>query len=169
MNTIQEIFSSEEVQAEYKKAVLLNMFKKIVVKMNKDATFKQSIRTLFLQSRNKAITVKAIIRNNYGIELDEADCRIMQEWFEANMRKNDRRKPFSHDFKKSLLKKQNGLCIVCGEPIGNDLSKVHVDHVIPWMLVGDELKDNYQCLCETCNECKSAHTDYMFKNLIKLN
>ena len=64
---------------------------------------------------------------------------------------------------------QNGRCVVCGELFDKDLSKVHIDHIIPWMLVGDELKNNYQCLCETCNECKSAHTDYMFRNLIKLN
>ena len=67
-----------------------------------------------------------------------------------------------------LFKEQNGKCAVCGENLGDNWSIIHVDHIIPWALVGDELKDNYQVLCETCNESKSANTDYIFKNLIKL-
>jgi len=59
--------------------------------------------------------------------------------------------------------------MACGEDLGEDWSKIHVDHIIPWKLVGDELEDNYQDLCDTCNECKSAHTDYIFKSMINLN
>ena len=55
--------------------------------------------------------------------------------------------------------------MICGEPLGPVMAKIHVDHIIPWKLVGDELNDNYQALCETCNECKSARTDYIFKAL----
>lgn len=36
-----EILNNEDVKAEYKKALLLNMFKKIVVRMNKQESFKQ--------------------------------------------------------------------------------------------------------------------------------
>lgn len=167
--TVEELFTNEEVKKEYKKAMLLNMFKKIVVKMNKNDSFKQSIKKLFIQSTDRMITVRAIIRNNYNYELSEDDSKLMLKWFEANLKKNGRRKSFSLEYKKKLYTNQNGICPICGEPLGTDLSKIHVDHIIPWMLVGDELKDNYQCLCETCNECKSAHIDYVFKNLIKLN
>ena len=168
MSSIQDILENEEVKAEYKKALLLNMFKKIVVRINKDCTFRSSIRKLFSQSTNREATVKAIIRNNLNFDLDDDDCKLMLQWFEKKKKKSNQRKPISLDLKEKLYKKQNGICLVCGEPLEKEMKYVHVDHIIPWMLVGDELKDNYQCLCQTCNECKSARTDYMFRNLVKL-
>lgn len=169
MHSFEEIFSSEEVIAEYRKSFLLNMFKKLVVRMNRDKQYLQHVRNLFLQSTNKALTISLIIKQNFEIELSMEEARFILDWLEAYFKKSSRRRSFTAEFRKDLYDKQNGLCRACGEPLGSDMSKVHVDHIIPWMLVGDELKDNYQCLCETCNECKSAHTDYMFKNLIKLN
>lgn len=168
MISFTDILENEEVKAEYKKALLLNMFKKIVVRMNKDCSFRNSIKTLFSQSTNREVTVKVIMRNNLNFELDDDDCKLMLQWFDANLKKSNRRMPISHELKERLYKKQNGICAVCGEPLGEEMKYVHVDHIIPWMLVGDELKNNYQCLCQTCNECKSARIDYMFKNLIKL-
>ena len=169
MALIDIIFQNEEVKKEYKKALMLNMFKKLVVRMNKQEAFKQNIKKLFVQSTDRKTTVKVLIRNHFNFELDDEISSLMQKWFEAYFSKQNHRKPFSLEIKQKLIKKQNGKCIVCGEPLSEDLSKVHVDHIIPWVLVGDELKDNYQCLCDICNECKSAQIDYMFKNLIKLN
>ncbi len=168
MISITDILENEEVKAEYKKALLLNMFKKIVIRMNKDNSFRNQIRKLFSQSTNKELTVKAIMRNTLNINLDDDDCKLMLQWFDANMKKSNRRRPIPNELKENLYKKQKGICAVCGEPLEEDMKYVHVDHIIPWMLVGDELKNNYQCLCPTCNECKSANIDYMFKNLIKL-
>lgn len=168
MMTFEQIAADENVRKEYKKSFLLNMFKKIVIRMNRDNNFKQHVRKLFLQSTDVLITTKVLISGSFDFNLDEDDSMLMSSWFKAYFQKNDRRKPFTIEFKKRLYVAQHGICMVCGEPLGNDMSKIHVDHIIPWMLVGDELKDNYQCLCETCNECKSAHTDYIFKNLLKL-
>lgn len=168
MISFTDILKDEEVKAEYKKALLLTMFKKIVVRMNKDCSFRNTIRTLFSQSTNREVTVKAIMRNYLNYDIEDNDCKLMLQWFDANMKKSDRRRPIPKEIKESLYKKQKGICAVCGEPLGQDMKYVHVDHIIPWMLVGDELKNNYQCLCPTCNECKSANIDYMFKNLIKL-
>lgn len=93
----------------------------------------------------------------------------MCEWILAHLRKSDKRKRFTTEYKQELYNKQKGKCMVCGEPLGNDFSKIHIDHIIPWVLVGDEIPNNYQCLCETCNESKSCHTDYIFKSLLNLN
>ena len=168
MMLISDILEDEVVKAEYKKALLLNMFKKIVVRMNKDDLFRNHIRKLFSQSTDKELTVNAIIRNNLNVDLEYDDCKLMLQWFDANFKKNNSRKRITDEVKEKLYKKQKGICAVCGEPLGEEMKYVHVDHIIPWMLVGDELENNYQCLCPTCNECKSANIDYMFKNLIKL-
>ena len=70
MISFSDILEDDVVKAEYKKALLLNMFKKIVVRMNKDNSFRNHIRTLFSQSTDKELTVKAIMRNNLNINLD---------------------------------------------------------------------------------------------------
>ncbi len=169
MISLEELAASEEVRQEYKKAFLLNMFQKICVRMERNPQFKAKVKNLFRQSYDKCDTVSAIIRNELKYdELSSEDAAIMQMWFEANLRKTSRRKVIPQEVKERLYKSQNGKCVVCGEELGNDWSKIHVDHIIPWKLVGDELADNYQDLCETCNECKSARIDYLFKNLIKL-
>lgn len=137
--------------------------------MNRDEHYRTHVRKLFLQSTDENVTTRVLMSQTYNYELTIEDAMLVRTWFDAYLKKSNKRKPFTQEFKLSLYHKQNGMCMVCGEPLGSNMSKVHVDHIIPWMLVGDELRDNYQCLCETCNECKSAQTDYIFKNLLKLN
>ena len=156
MISFEQMLSDKQIQEEYKKAFLLNMFKKIVVKQNKDTKYKDWIHELFRQSTNRLTTVKVIIKNEFNYELTDNDSNIMLSWFDANLRKMNRRKPIPQEVKEKLYNKQHGLCVSCGEPLGKDWSKIHVDHIIPWILVGDELEDNYQDLCDTCNECKSS-------------
>ena len=169
MVSFDELATNESIKEEYKKTFLLNVFKKIVIRMKNDPDYKRHVRQLFKESTNTTLTATAIVRNCLKYELAQVDAVLMCEWLTAFLRKSDRRKPFTDDFKKSLYDKQNGVCAVCGELLGEDFSKIHVDHIIPWTLVGDELKDNYQYLCSFCNESKSCHTDFIFKSLLKLN
>ena len=108
------------------------------------------------------------MKKHTDCDLSQKDSIAMLEWFEANFHKLSRRKPISNEIRKDLVLKQKNCCAVCGELFGNDPSKIHIDHIVPWKLVGDELKNNFQALCETCNECKSAKTDYIFKRIMKL-
>ena len=168
MATLEELASIEHIREEYNKTLLLNMFKKVVVRMYRDSEYKKRIRKLFQQSTNVSDTVCAIIKKAFNVDLSPKDAETMSVWFKANLRKKSQRKPIPVEIKKQLYIKQKGKCMVCGEELGNDFSKIHVDHIIPWKLVGDELDNNYQDLCETCNECKSASTDYVFKSMINL-
>jgi len=169
MINFDELFLSEQVKLEYKKTFLLNVFKKMCVKMKKNNEYEAHIRKLFLESRNRVITVQVILKNEYNIELNEDDILLFATWLEANLRKLPKRKPIPNYIKNSLYLKQKGKCASCLEDLGEEYSKIHVDHIIPWDLVGDELEDNYQLLCEVCNKCKSSKVDYIFKNLINLN
>ena len=136
--------------------------------MKRDNDYRLHIQKLYRQSTNKVITSKVILNNVFKYDASDSDAELFNCWVNAYLNKSDRRKKFSDDFKENLFLKQGGLCAVCGEKLDNDFSKIHVDHIIPWSLVGDELKDNYQYLCSTCNESKSCHTDYIFKSLINL-
>lgn len=169
MISFEDLATDINIKEEYKKTFLLNIFKKIVTKMRNDYTIEKNIKTLYKQSTNNHITTIAIIRNYLKYELTPSDAELMYTWFKAHFNKSDRRKGFSDNFKQELYRIQGGLCAVCGEPLDKDLSKNHVDHIIPWTLVGDELPNNYQYLCSYCNESKSCHTDYIFKSLLKLN
>jgi CRISPR/Cas system Type II protein with McrA/HNH and RuvC-like nuclease domain len=136
--------------------------------MKRDDIYRLHVQKLYKQSTNKVITSKVILNRDFKYDASESDAELFNTWLSAYLNKSDTRKRFSDSFKKELFNKQKGLCAVCGEKLENDFSKIHVDHIIPWTLVGDELKDNYQYLCSTCNECKSCHTDYIFKSLINL-
>lgn len=169
MKSLEELASIDEIKREYKKSLLLNILQKLVGRMRHDAAFCSKVKNLYKQSTNRQITTKVIVEQYLNFNLTEEDVDLMTTWMIAHLNKSDRRRVFPHEYKQQLCDKQNGRCMVCGEPFGIDQSKIHVDHIIPWVLVGDELKDNYQCLCETCNESKSCHTDFIFKRLIKLN
>lgn len=168
MPTLLDFATDEQIREEYQKSFMLNMFRKICVKMKKDTSYKAKLQTLYRESFDRKMTTQIIIKKAFDYDLTVNESDIMCKWFEAHFKKSSQRKPIPLSLKSLLYKKQNGKCAVCGEDLGNDWSKIHVDHIIPWTLVGDELEDNYQNLCETCNECKSASTDYIFKNLIKL-
>ncbi len=169
MLNIESLLSNEEIKKEYRNAFLLNMFKKICVKEAKSIDYKMHIRNLWNQTSKKDLVVKAIIKEEFGYELSSDELLDMVSWFTANINKSTARKPISIEIKKNLFKKQNGVCPSCGEPLGDEWSKIHVDHIIPWILVGDELEDNYQDLCDVCNQCKSSKIDYLFLKLLKLN
>lgn len=168
MITLDKLASDEQIRQEYQKTFLLNMFRKICVKMNNDESYQRKVRTLFLQSHNHSQTTQILVAKLFDYELSLEEACTMSVWFEAYLRKSNRRKPIPMSVKYDLHKRQQGRCMVCGEALGSDWSKIHIDHIIPWVLVGDELLDNYQALCDTCNQCKSSSTDYIFKNMIKL-
>ena len=169
MPTLEQIATTEQIKTEYKKTFLLNLFQKICIKMNKILEYRNKNLKLLRQSHDNIETTKIIIKKEFNYDLDEEEALIIHKWLLTYFKKSLSRKKFSQEIKNSLYEKQNGKCPICGECLGDEWSKIHVDHIIPWVLVGDELDDNYQLLCDICNQCKSSRTDYIFKNLIGLN
>ena len=167
MINLEELLASAEIKEEYHKTFLLCIFQKICVKMDQRPTFKQKIFNLYRESYNFPITIQQIIQKELKQNISTDEAKLVATWVEANLKKSSR-KHFPLSTKQALYKKQNGKCMVCGEKLGNDWSKIHVDHIIPFKLVGDELPDNYQDLCDMCNSYKSARTDFVFKSMLKL-
>lgn len=167
MVKFEELASAELIKSEYQKTFLLNIFQKICVRLEKDEKFKSHTRTLFRQTHNPSQTLCAIIGQELKYDLSNEEAEIMLPWLQANLKKDNQRKRIADETKRALYEKQKGRCMVCGEQL-ESWKGMHVDHIIPFSLVGDELDDNYQALCATCNLSKSARTDFVFKKLLQL-
>ena len=164
----EKMTTSKEMKEEYRKAFLLNMFQKLVSQMNKNEDYKKRILTLCRQTKDFNGAVRTIYLKEFDYELDSEELDLMAKWMNAYRKKQQVRKAISKDLKKALCEKQGNRCAICNQLLSEIDSQIHVDHIVPWVLVGDELEDNYQALCETCNACKSSKTDYIFKSLLKL-
>lgn len=169
MTKFDDFTANEQIKAEYKKIFLLNLFQKLCVRMSKNPDIKKRIQNLYRQSYNKTETTGLVVKRefDYDMTVDEAD--LFYTWIMAHFKKSNTRKTLPLELKKALYEKQHGVCVACGEELGSEWKKIHIDHIIPFKLVGDELNDNYQVLCDVCNECKSARIDYIFKSMLKLN
>ena len=66
MYSIEKLFLNEDVQREYKKTLLLNMFKKMVQEMNKEESFRMRIKKLYSQSTNAVETTSIIVQKKFS-------------------------------------------------------------------------------------------------------
>jgi len=55
------------------------------------------------------------------------------------------------DWRRKKAKKQNGMCALCGKPMGNDVT---LDHVVPLALGGEDHWENVQAAHGGCNRTK---------------
>lgn len=168
MKEFDELMKNSSVSLEYEKAFWLKRFGDICKKMEKDIKFKARILQLYKETYNEVETTRSIIEKETGLELNDDYAARITMWMKAHFRKKNSRTGIPLTVKKELYLLQNGKCPICGCELGYDWSKIHVDHIVPWELVGDELENNFQDLCEKCNEEKNASTNYIFLRLIGL-
>ena len=145
-------------------ARLLGIFKTICLE-NKNLIDQQKLRNILYRSKDRVFTIKEIVRRNQKIELTDAEYERLLELIEAFLNKKTYRKPIDINLKRNLLVKQNCKCAICSKNI--DINS-HADHIIPFKYVGDCLVNNWQLLCEHCNEAKNSSLDYEIKYLLKL-
>ncbi len=123
-----------------------------------------SIKKIYYRSANDIDAVKQIIRNICHLSLSEQDYQWLNNCVKAFMKKKPYRKNFSQTFRQDLWMKQAQKCRICGKTISSD--EGHIDHIVPWDYVGDELDNNYQVLCSECNLHKSNHVALAVHTLV---
>jgi CRISPR/Cas system Type II protein with McrA/HNH and RuvC-like nuclease domain len=168
MTSITELMKDDSIAEEYEKAFWLKWFGDICKKMASDVKYRSRIMQLYKESYNEELTTRNIVEKDTGQNVSDKYAKIISKWMRAHFRKKNSRNAISFTVKENLFIKQNGRCAICGCELGRDWSKIHVDHIVPWELVGDELEDNLQDLCKRCNEEKNASTNYIFLRKIGL-
>lgn len=145
------------------KTLLLGVFE-VVCKEIKKQGAKTLERASFRKFKDKTIPTKRIIKQYAGCELSSDDYEEMAALLGAFFNTGDPRKKYDAIYREQLTKKQNGRCAICKANI--TAKSAHLDHIIPWDYVGDQLDNNYQMLCETCNERKGTAAYFEFSMLL---
>ncbi|MBQ6135607.1 MAG: HNH endonuclease [Bacilli bacterium] len=145
-------------------ARLLGLFKTFC-ENNAGHESQRKIRNILSMSKNKQNTIIEIFRREQKIELNDVESERMLELVKAFLNKTSYRTPIDREVKERLLNEQKQKCAICNCEI--DI-RAHADHIVPFKYVGDCLEDNWQLLCEHCNEAKNDSLDYQIKYLLKL-
>jgi len=158
------IITDERIKKCIHEVLLLSLFKSFCEK-NETKEAKQRLRNIYSHSGNHLETTKNLIINELHEEISEDDdTKRMYTMIIAFLNKSNYRKTIPDSVKIALLKRQNNRCAICGKEI--DIH-AHADHSVPFKYVGDELKDNYQMLCTSCNLKKNASIDFQIRFLLK--
>lgn len=123
-----------------------------------------SMKKIYYRSADDIDAIKQIVRNICHLSLPDQDLRWLNDCVKAFMKKKPHRKYLSNDLRQKLWIGQGKRCHICGKEIL--VQDGHVDHVVPWDYVGDELENNYQVLCSDCNLHKSNHVALTVHSLI---
>lgn len=151
-----------DIKACLNEARLLNMFK-VICEKNFTAEKQQRLRNVYYNTSNALSTTMGLITYSAGINASTQDAKRIQELVMAFLNKKPYRAVIPPETKKRILIDQNNKCAICDCMID---SSAHVDHIVPFKYVGDELMDNYQMLCSKCNQRKNASIDYQIRYLL---
>lgn len=150
-NTVSDIkaaksFSSVDEASEY---VINNNIKTVIddIKII-DSTFKQHD----VNPRPHTACSIMMIEDTHQVEDLPEDC--------GNSSGGDARFPriqFSKEVRGRVYSKDNGVCGICGKPVGR--YEFTIDHIIPLAKGGSNDEDNLQVAHEFCNKIKGCYTE----------
>lgn len=145
-------------------ARILGIFKAFC-ENNDSVELKARIRNILAISKNPINTIKEIIKREQKILLNELESKRVYELILAFLNKKSFRSSIDKETKASMLITQKHKCAICDCNIDTNY---HLDHIVPFKYVGDNLENNLQLLCQKCNEAKKDSLDYQIKYLLKL-
>ena len=146
------------------KDILESILSEICEYMKADDSSYISVKKIYHRNINDIDAIKQIVQNVCHLSLPEQDLEWLNKCVKAFMKKKPHRKQFSNALRQELWNKQDKRCRICGKEILAEDG--HIDHIVPWDYVGDELDNNYQVLCPDCNLHKSNHVALAILSLI---
>lgn len=160
INEINEDVLYEALHKDIKESVL----SEICEYMKADEASYIAMKKIYYRSSNDLQAVERIVQTVCHLSLPEQDLNWLNNCIKAFMKKKSHRTRIPESLRRELWNKQDGKCGVCNKEI--QINDGHVDHIVPWDYVGDELNDNYQMLCSDCNLHKSNHIALALRALI---
>lgn len=124
----------------------------VICRLLRDKTVKLELQCQLRKTRSQRLFIKEFVWNNCGCKLSDDESEEILGWLTAYFSKRDIRMRYPDQLRETLLIDQNQECKICGMSI--TLSNSELDHIIPWVYVGDELSNNLQLLCSSCNKRK---------------
>lgn len=118
----------------------------------------------FRRRMNPTAFSEEMVTTYCGCKLDEESYIVLGKLFACFFRKDDVRISYPEGTRKRLEQQQKGKCAICSQPI---TYKSDLDHIIPWVYVGDTLTGNLQLLCRKCNSKKRASMIYPLQVLLQ--
>ena len=117
----------------------------------------------YRQCGNPTLFAEQMVRKYTTSKLDDNSYSEVGKMFRAFFRKDGTRKSYALSVRQHLLTSQNHKCAICNRRI---TASAELDHIVPWIYVGDELNNNLQLLCHSCNSKKRASSFYPLQALI---
>ena len=166
-NLLQRNSIKEEDFARVVYNTLLNSIFETICKEIKRRGNKTEELARFRKTKDHILVTKGIVARYVGCTLEDEEYERIYIMLRAffNKKEKDNRTVYPDGLKTRLLKEQKGMCPYCGKKI--DISNSHLDHIIPWEFVGDELDNNYQMLCSRCNEQKGTSSFFELSMLLR--
>lgn len=145
-------------------AILRGVFEEICKEIKRTESYKFE-KTTLRNSIDPMHSTRIILKKYVGCELGDEEISTLYKWLSAFFKKRNQRTRVNPDIRNSLLRKQEWKCAICESSIS--LTSSHYDHIIPWDFVGDELENNYQMLCPSCNVRKGVSSYFEFSMALK--
>lgn len=159
MNSIQEDYLEQALYRDIREMFL----GEICSYMKSGREQYLEVRRIYYRTPDDILAAKRTVQKVCGKTLPDEDLVWLDKCIKAYFHKGSRRQPIMEEERRHLWEKQGRCCAICNQPI--NLQDLHVDHIVPWDYVGDELEDNLQALCAVCNERKSNHVAYAIRYL----
>ena len=154
----------EQAQRALYEALRMQCFATVCDSLREDCcAYLQALQN-FRRLMNPAAFAEEMVIAYCGYKLDEESYIVLGNLFACFFRKDDVRITYPEAMRKRLAQQQKGKCVICGQPI---TYKSDLDHIIPWIYVGDALTDNMQLLCHRCNSKKRASLIYPLQVLLQ--
>lgn len=162
MQALNDLFgrngiSKQIVEQHFYQEILQGVFQlccDILSDNQRALTFKSRLRSV---NRSMEHLVYAqLIKEATPLQLDEDEIDSIAILIRAFLNRDEQRVKIPDKEKENILARQHHRCAYCGKAIKTIHDDCHIDHIIPFKYTGDELPDNYQALCESCNKEKST-------------
>lgn len=158
--------NKEEVESLVFSCFINSLFEELVKHIernNLEITVKTRLRDSY-NLKEEIYIISSLIEQFSTLSLSDDYVNVLLINLKAYFSKSNNRIRLSNSKKEAILKLQTYKCKYCFGPLSLDTA--HFDHLLAFKWVGDEIDDNYQGLCVSCNLEKGTNPFFPLKSLL---